>query len=101
MVKARGVCVQPRDTRWGGPGLDLDTARRGTAVRLVSRGNPVFSISAIGRNERDGIAVRRRVQGEMPRILEGGKYIEGRREAAISIGREGTCERDMEDLTTG
>ena len=96
--------MQPRDTRWGGPGLDLDTARRGTAVRLVSRQNPVGSFSGIGPKPPDGIAVRRRVQEEMVRRLEGGiyrGYDDGRREAAISIGREGTCERDTEDLTTG
>ena len=76
----------------------IDARRR---IRLVSRHNPVFSISGIGRKERDGIAVRRRVQDEMHRCLEGGKYVDGRREAAISIGREGTCERDTEDFTTG
>ena len=101
MVKARGVRVQARDTRWGGPGLDLDIARRGTAVRLVSRQNPVGSFSGIGPKPPDGIAVRRRVQDEIRRCLEGGKYVDGRREAAISIGREGTCEREIEDLTTG
>ena len=86
------------------PGLIWTSLDGGTAVRLVSRHNPVGSFSGIGPKERDGIAVRRRVQEEMVRRREGGiyrGYDDGRREAAISIGREGTCERDTEDLTTG
>jgi len=42
------VCACKPGVRWGGPGLDLDIARRGTAVRLVSRQNPVGSFSGIG-----------------------------------------------------
>ena len=104
MVKARGVCVQP-GTRVGAvPGLIWTSLDGGAVVRLVSRHNPVASTSGIGPTERDGIAVRRRVQEEMVRRREGGiyrGYDDGRREAAISIGREGTCERDTEDFTTG
>ena len=102
VVKARCVHASPGASRWGGPGLDLDIARRGNGgMRLVSRHKPGFSFSGSVLKEGDGIAVRRRVQDEIRRSLEGGKYVDGRREAAISIGREGTCEREFEDLTTG
>ena len=47
------------------PGLDLDTARRCAAIRLVSRFNPGGNRSGIGLNEREGIAVRCRVQTKM------------------------------------
>ena len=54
----------------------------------MSRHNPVDSFSGIGLKERDGIAVRRRVQDEIRRCLEGGKYVDGRREAAAAVRAE-------------
>ena len=75
-------------------GLIWTSLDGGAVVRLVSRHNPVGSFSGIGPKKPDGIAVRRRVQEEMVRRRDGGiyrGYSDGRREAAISIGREGTC----------
>ena len=100
----RCVRATPGHAVGAAPGLIWTPLDGGTAVRLVSRQNPVFSISGIGPKKPDGIAVRRRVQEEMVRRLEGGiyrGYDDGRREAAISIGREGTFERDTEEFTTG
>ena len=57
-----------------------------------SRGKPADNRSGIGVNEREGIAVRRRVSIKMPRFpLLGGH---SQRHATISIDLEGAREPD-------
>jgi hypothetical protein len=70
LMNSNGVLCSAveRETWLCVPELDLDTARRGGAVKLASsRQNPGVSRSRIGFNFIDGIAIRRRVQNIMQR----------------------------------
>jgi len=63
------------------------------------RVNPADNRAGIGRNERDGIAVRRRVIRKMQRCPWPAGLLLNLRHATIWIDREVSVDRDRTDLT--
>ena len=67
--------------------------------RRAPRANPADSRSGIGRDERDGIAIQRRVTLKMQRLRWPAGLDVSLRKATIWIERPGSVDRERTDLT--
>jgi hypothetical protein len=99
--ETNGIDVSTTSETCGTPDVTetpLHSLETDSSVKLASsRGKPVESLSGIGLNEREGIAVRRKVSIKIYRFA---RRDQTQRHATIFIDREGAIEQEPTDDCT-